>query len=177
MTADGKWSLEGPDPHFTSRDWYLPGSCGQGRLYRQKPASAIFNTFAISIARAMTKMPQLRRLWYIANGESHVHGGWEFVYRCGNLYGTNTGLGRTANGKPKVEWIIYSPKEQVQWYPPREARRLWWDKCGGDLEVDIITLDVSESELYREGFTRTRDGVPVPFLEAPWDKTGEAIVF
>lgn len=176
MTPAGGWSLEGPDLRFTSRDWSDPARW-RGRLYRQKPVSTIFDDFAISVAKAMTQMPQLRRLWYKAGGGFMEHSGWEFVYRCGGLYEKNNSLGKTGNGMPKVEWIFYSPKEQVRWKPPQEARRLWWDKCGGNLEEDLITLDVTDWELSSIGFTRTRDGVQVPFLEAPWDGNRSAITF
>ena len=125
----------------------------------------------------MTQMPQLRRLWYKADGGFLEHSGWEFVYRCGGFHEDSNSLGRTANGMPKVEWIIYSPKDQVRWHPPQEARRLWWDKCGGNLEEDLITLDVTDVELSCTGFTRTRNGAQVPFLEAPWDLFRSAITF
>lgn len=177
MTPAGGWSLQGPDLRFAARDCSDDGYWMHDQLNRQKPISAVFDTFAISVAKAMTQMPQLRRLWYRAGGGFLEHSGWEFVFRCGGLYEKNAALGRTANGMPKVEWIIYTPKEQVGWKPPQEARRLWWDKCGGNLEEDLITLDVTDRELSNTGFTRTRDGVQVPFLEAPWDRNRSAITF
>lgn len=177
MIPAGGWSLQEPDLRFTARDWSYSASLVRGQLYRQRPIKAFFDTFAISVARAMIQMPQLRRLWYRAGPGFLEHSGWEFVYRCGGLYEKDAALGRTANGMSKIEWIIYSPKEQVQWKPPQEARRLWWDKCGGDLEEDLITLDVRDVELSSIGFTRTRDGVQVPFLEAAWDQNGSAITF
>jgi len=103
MTPAGGWSLQRPEPRFAARDWSHDGYWRHDQPDRQKAIGAVFDTFAISVAKAMTQMPQLRRLWYRADGGFLEHSGWEFVFRCSGLYEKKASLGRTANGMPKVE--------------------------------------------------------------------------
>ncbi|KAJ4343363.1 hypothetical protein N0V95_006697 [Ascochyta clinopodiicola] len=135
------------------------------RYFLTRPEPKLFDQLALSIARAVARMPKLeyfdlefnathQRKSYrgIFDDKFEEYEGWAFYFRASNearfastyakpyWFKHKPGIDLTEIGPMRTEWVFQCPYRQVQWEEPEEARLIWQERSS-QIDFDMVTFD------------------------------------